>query len=326
MNDIFKKIPGLMWGSLLMILFFVIFAPNYTNQRNIINILQNSAIIIIVSMGMGITILSGQIDMSIGGVMTASAVISAMYIAHIQEPTVTDILSTFLIGIGVGGVFGFLNGLLIAKYKFNYWLVTFAMMSIAYGIAQVVTPGKVISGFSKSFRNVTTFSLGNIPMVVYIAVLVSLFMFFLTYKTKFGMHIYAVGASEKCAAQSGIRVDKVRFVIYLLSGLLSGFGGVLLVSKTNFASANVASGQEFTAMANVIIGGISFDGGKGGLLGAFAGSIILTAILNGLQLMGLSNYWQQVFTGIFILMIIIIDVVSQRVKKTKNTRRVYKNA
>jgi ribose/xylose/arabinose/galactoside ABC-type transport system permease subunit len=326
MNDILKKVPGLMWGSLLMVMFFVIFAPNYTNQRNIINILQNSAIIIIVSMGMGLTILSGQIDMSIGGVMTASAVISAMYFAHIQNPNALDILVTFLIGIGVGSVFGFLNGILIARYKFNFWLVTFAMMSISYGIAQVVTGGKVISGFSKSFRNVTRFSLAGIPMVVYIAVIVSLLMFFLTYKTKFGMHMYAVGASEKCAAQSGIRVERIRFLIYLLSGLLSGFGGVLLVSKTNFASANVASGQEFTAMANVIIGGISFDGGKGGLLGAFAGSIILTAILNGLQLMGLSNYWQQVFTGVFILLIIIIDVISQRMKKTKNTRRVYKHA
>jgi hypothetical protein len=140
-------------------------------------------------MGMGLTILSGQIDMSIGGVMTASAVISAMYFAHIQNPTALDILVTFLIGIGVGSVFGFLNGILIARYKFNFWLVTFAMMSISYGIAQVVTGGKVISGFSKSFRNVTRFSLVGIPMVVYIAVIVSLLMFFLTYKTNSDAHV-----------------------------------------------------------------------------------------------------------------------------------------
>ena len=321
----FKKVPGLMWGSILMVVFFMIFAPNYMTQRNIVNILQNSAILLIVSMGMGITILSGQIDMSIGGVMTVSAVVAAVYLSQFEDPTTAQLFITLLIGIGTGCVFGFLNGILISKFNFNFWLVTFAMMSISYGFARVFTDGKVFSGFSKSFRNITRMKILGIPNVVIIAIVVSLIMFFLTYKTRFGMHLYAVGDSEKCAKRCGINVALVRFLIYFISGLLAGFGGVLLLSKGNLASANVATGQEFTAMANVIIGGTSFEGGKGGLFGTFAGTIILAAVLNGLQLMGLSNYLQQVFTGAIILGIIIAEVVSASVNKQNNLRRKYKD-
>ena len=315
-----------MWGTLVIVLFFAVFAQNYVTSRNLINILRNASILLIVSCGMGISILSSQIDISIGGVMTISAMAAAMFIHPIADPNVFQLLATLAIGLGVGAAFGLFNGIMIGKYNYNYWLVTFATMSIGYGAAQVINGGFVISGFSRAFRNISSYRIFGMPSIIYISIILTLVMIFFTYKTRFGMHLYAVGDSEQCAEQSGINVVKIRVLVYVISGLLAGLGGVLLVSRTNSASANVANGYEFNAIANVIIGGTSFEGGKGGLKGTFAGSIIMAAIANGLQLMGVSNYLQQVFTGVFILTIIVIDVISERRKKLLSLRRVYKHA
>lgn len=319
-----KQVPGLMWGCLLIVVIFAFVVPDFTRQRNIINILNNTSILLLVSCGMTMAILSQQIDMSIGGVMSFSAMMSGMYINQFQNPTTFDILCTFLIGIAVGLAFGLFNGLMIGKFRYNFWLVTFATMNIGYGAAQVTTEGSVISGFGKAFRNITGSDLFKIPSLIFICAAVVAIFIFLTYRTRFGMHIYAIGDSENCAAQSGIHVERTRIALYTLSGLLAGIGGVLLISKTNSASPIVANGYEFQAIAAVIVGGTSFEGGKGGIIGTIVGTIIIGSITNGLELFGVSNYWEQVFTGIFILVIILIDVINVKRKKGKMLKRVYK--
>lgn len=320
-----KKVPNLMWGTMFFVLAFVVFAPGFTKSMNIVNIMRNASILMIVSCGMTMAILSQQIDMSIGGVMSFSAMVCGVFISRFENPGVLEVLETLAIGVGIGFCFGLFNGIMIGRFRYNYWLVTFSTMSIGFGAAQVVTAGSVISGFGKPFRALTSTEVFGIPSVVFIALVIAGGILFATYKTRFGMRIYAVGDSEQCAAQSGINVVKTRVIIYIISGILAGLGGVLIISRTNSASPIVASGYEFDAIAATIIGGTSFEGGKGGIAGTMAGAVIMVAISNGLQLMGLSNYWQQVFTGLFILGIIMIDVVGEQRKKTAGLRRIYKH-
>ena len=321
-----KNVSGIMWASLLMVVLMVIFIPNYSKLLNFNNILKNSAILVIVCVGMTFSILSAQIDLSIGGVMTSSAMIGAMYIARYEEPTILQIIIAFLIGALVGAAFGLANGVLIGVFKYNYWLVTFATMSMGYGLAQVVTKGTIVAGFTKTFRNVADGKLfGGLTTVILIAVIILVVMIFVLSRTRFGMHIYAIGDSEQCSEQSGVSVYKVRMAIYVISGILAGLGGMLLVSKTNSASPTIGNGYEFDAIAAVIIGGTPFEGGKGGLGGTIVGAIIIQAFKSGLQLMGVSTYWQQTLIGVFILVIIVADVISERRKTVKKTRRVYRH-
>lgn len=321
-----KKVSGIMWASLLMVVLMLIFVPNFSQPRNFDNILKNTAVLLIISIGMTMAILSSQIDLSIGGVMSASAMISAMYLSRFEEPTAVQILITFLIGIIVGLAFGLINGVMIGIFKYNYWLVTFATMSMGYGLAQVVTNGNIIAGFSKTFRHVADGKMGGaVSNVIIITILIVVIMMLLLARTRFGMHIYAVGDSEQCAAQSGIVVPKIRILVYAISGILAGLGGVLLVSKTNSASATIGNGYEFDAIAAVIIGGTPFEGGKGCLGGTVIGALVIQAFKAGLQLMGVSSYWQQTLVGIFILLIIVVDVISENQKLIKKTRRIYRD-
>ena len=143
------------------------------------------------------------------------------------------------------------------------------------------------------------------------------------YKTKFGLHIYAIGDSEICAANSGINVKRTRFWVYAISGLTAGLAAVLLLARTNSAGATIGEGYEFSAIAAVVIGGTAMEGGKGGFKGTIFGAIFISAMKNGLQLIGLSNYWQQVLLGVVIIAIILYDVINAKVRFKKSLRRVY---
>lgn len=324
-KDVLKKIPAIAWGILAVILIFIFFADGFILPRNLFNILGNTSVLMIASVGMTFAILSQQIDISIGGVMSVSGLAAAMFVKGIDEPSVCQVFLAFIIASLIGLAFGVFNGLMIGVLNYNYWLITFATMSIGYGMAEVINNGNVVSGLSKNFRNVADGKFLGIRTVVYVAAAVMIVMCWILYKTRFGMHIYAVGDSEKCAENSGIQVSKIRFAIYSISGLLAGFAGALLAAKTNSAGPIGAEGYEWNAIAATIIGGTSFSGGQGGLAGTVVGAFIMTVIINGLQLLGLSNYWQQVFKGLFILIVIVINVLGDRRKAIESQRRVYKH-
>lgn len=322
-----KRIPGIVWASLVVLILFCIFADNFVKPQNIENIIKNSSILIVVSIGMTMAILSQKIDISIGGIMTFAGMCAALYIKPLGDAVgAGDILVALLIGTSIGLAIGAFNGLMIGVYNYNYWLITFASMSMTYGLSQGMTGGNIVAGYGELFRN----SLANgsailgIPNIVLVAVVIVVIMWFVLRKTRFGMHIYAVGDSENCARQSGINVKKVRFGVYAVSGALAGLGGVLLIAKTNSASPNLGSGYEWNAIASVIVGGTSMSGGKGGIIGTVYGVLIIAAVMSGFQLLGLNNYWQQFFKGAFIMAVIVIDVLSASRRSKLAMRRRYK--
>lgn len=325
LKEMVKCVPGLLWGILLLITVFAIVNPAFISMQNISNVFNNASVLLIVACGMTLAILSGQLDMSVGGVVTFSAMMVGLFMKPLESPSVLQTILALVIGTMAGACFGIFNGVLVGFYQYNYWLVTFATMSIGYGFSQVITNGNIISGYSKAFRNVAAAEIMGIPSLIWIALLVTCFFLFILYKTRFGMHVYAVGDSEQCARQSGINVRRTRFTIFVISGCLAGFAGALLVARTNSASPILGNGYEFDAIAAVIIGGTPFVGGRGGLAGTLIGAVSLYAIKTGLQMVGLSVYVQQVFIGIFILCIIVIDVVNQKRKTRMEGRRIYKS-
>lgn len=311
---------------LLMFIFFTLINNKFIGIANILNILKNASVLAIVSMGATMAILSAKIDLSIGYVMSLSAIITTMFITSFETLTTGYIILGCLMGMTVGTLFGLFNGLMIGKYKFDYWLITFASMSIAQGLSQVVSDGKIISGFGKPFRAVASTEFLGIDTVVWIAVLICAIAIFISTKTRFGYAIYAIGDSEECAFKSGINVTKVRVLIYVLSGLFAGIGGILLSSKTNSASATLGSGYEFNAIAAVVVGGTPSEGGKGGLGRTVLGAILITVLKSGLQFSGLDTYWQTLLIGIFIMAVVVSDVLSTKALHKRETRRVYRNA
>lgn len=319
----FKSISGSTWAGIALIVIFAIIVKNYLGLPNVLNILKNTTALVIVSVGMTMSILLGEIDMSVGGVITISATVSGMYLQSVETVTAGTVIIAVLIACAIGLLFGVFNGYMIGIRKYNFWLVTFGTMSMTFGLAKGITNGGVVSGFDKQFQWISTGQVFGISMCIIWAAIICVIAVLIMYKTRFGLHIYAIGDSEACAINSGINVRKTRFWAYALSGLTAGIAAVVLLARTNSAGATIGEGYEFNAIAAVVIGGTAMEGGKGGFKGTIFGAIFISAMKNGLQLVGLSNYWQQVLLGIVIIAIILYDVINAKVRMKKSLRRVY---
>jgi len=322
-KNFLKGISGSSWAGIALIVFFAVVIDNYLGSRNLMNIFKSTSALVVVSVGMTMAILLGEIDMSVGGVITIAATLSGMYLQAVETVTVGSVIIAAVICCLVGLAFGLFNGYMIGIRKFNFWLVTFGSMSISFGLAKGVTNGGVISGFDKKFQWISTGQVFGISMCIIWAAIICMIAVLVLYKTRFGLHIYAIGDSEMCAANSGINVRRTRFWVYALSGLTAGLAAILLLARTNSAGATIGEGYEFSAIAAVVIGGTAMEGGKGGFKGTIFGAIFISAMKNGLQLIGLSNYWQQVLLGVVIIAIILYDVINAKVRFKKNLRRVY---
>lgn len=313
------------WGILAASLIFGILQNVFFVWMNIENILRNTAILLIVSIGMTMAILSGKIDLSVGGIMTFSGMMAAVFLKQFEDPTGFHVAAAILITIITGAAIGAANGYFIGIRKYDNWLVTFATMSISFGLAQVITGGNIVSGFNKKVRFLGDGRIGAVSILLIVAALIVGVMWYLLRNTRFGMHIYAVGDSEQCAELSGVKVQRTNFQIYLLSGIFAGISGFLLLSKTNSMGPIAAEGYEFNAIAATIVGGTSFEGGKGGLGGTILGALFIAVVKNGLQLIGFSVYLQQTCVGVCILAIILIDVAGSHINRKKRMRRLYKD-
>ena len=320
-----SKIPMIFWGILAAALIFGCFAPGFFLWMNLENILRNTSILLIVSIGSTMAILSAKIDLSVGGIMTFSGMAAAVLLKQSEDPGPVMVIAALAAAVAVGSLFGAINGYFIGVKRYDNWLITFATMSVSFGLAQVVTGGNIISGFNKTVRFLGDGKWGTVSVLLIVTVITVGIMWFCLRNTRFGMHIYAVGDSEQCAELSGVKVKRTNFLIYLFSGLFAGLSGFLLLSKTNSMGPIAAEGYEFIAIAATIVGGTSFDGGKGGLGGTIFGALFIAVVKNGLQLIGLNVYWQQTCVGFFILAIIIIDAVGSQLKKKKRMRRLYRD-
>ncbi len=293
---------GILPILLLVFLIFTILAPNkFLSADNIVNIFRAGAINMVVAIGMTLVIITGGIDLSIGSVVAVSGV-TALSLSFVAP------WLTIPAAIMVGATAGFINGVLVAYVKLPPFIVTLGAMTYLRGFAYIICDGNSIINNDLPYRWIGSAYLGPIPWLVIIAVAMILIVNYLMKHTIYGKKVYAVGANSKAANYTGIRVKRMLISVYVLSGVMAGIGGIMVTSRLHMANGQIGTLYELDAIASTIIGGTSFTGGKGTVIGTMLGALVIAMLNNGLTVMGVSYYWQQVARGLVIVLAVMIDI------------------
>lgn len=296
---------GILGALFLMLLVLTICIPQFRDIQNLTNITRNFSFVGIVAMGMTCVILTGGIDLSVGSVWGMTAVIVAYLLTH-GWPVPLAILVSLLAAAGIG----FLNGLCITQLKMSPFVPTLATLAIARSFALIVTHGRPISIFGDEYQSFLWIGGGDIfgiPNPFIIFCVVSLFFWILLSRTVWGRYVYAVGGNERTARLTGLRVDRLKIIVYILSALVAGIAGLTQYSYLSSVTADLGTGEELAVIAATVIGGANLAGGEGTILGTVIGAIILEVLRNGLLLFGIDPYWQGVFVGAVIILAVSID-------------------
>lgn len=295
-----------------------ILSDKFLTPANGINVLRQVAVNVCIATGMTLIVLTSGIDLSVGSVLALCGAISAGLLKNGLSFASADlyigftILGAVLAAIVVGGLLGLFNGLTITKFKVPPFVATLAMLTIARGLTMLYTGGHPISNLGESFAYIGAGSFIGIPIPVWIAVVVVVIAVFITSRTKLGRYIYAIGGNETAARLSGIRINRVKLVVYSLGAALAAVGGVIVTSRLDSAQPNAGISYELDAIAAVVIGGTSLNGGKGSVWGTVIGAVIIGVLNNGLVLLNVSPFWQQVVKGGVILLAVIIDKIGDK--------------
>lgn len=282
----------------LMLIFFILagvialLSERFLTVNNLLNILRQASINGIVSVGMTLVILTGGIDLSVGSILALSAVISADLMTR-GVPVFWSVLTALAVGAGLGAI----NGLVITRGKIPPFIATLGMLTVARGLTLMYTQGQPFTGLPDGFRFIGAGSIGPIPMPIIVAGLAFLIGYILLTRTRFGEHVYLIGDNPTAARLAGVPADRVTTIVYAISGLCSALAGLVLIARLDSAQPVIGQGYEFNAIAAVVVGGTSFTGGEGTLIGTLIGALLMETLNNGLNLLNVSSLWEQVFKG-----------------------------
>lgn len=306
---------GIVAVLVLMIVMMSIVKPNFRTITNFMNILTQSSIYGILALGMTLVIISKGIDLSVGSILALSAVVAA---SLGQTSTATSrlfpnlpempVIIPILGALAIGTLCGAINGGLIAFTGIPAFIATLGMTTIARGFAYIYTNGKPISTLIPGFRFIGQGNILGVPMPVVIYLVMILITWVLLNNTRFGKRVYAVGGNINAAEVSGVNVKKMLLMIYTYMGLLAGISGVVATARMVSAQPGLAVGYELTAIASTTIGGTSHSGGIGTIWGAVVGALVLSVMRNGMTILGIHSYWQQIVEGLVIIVAVILDM------------------
>lgn len=302
----------------ILCLGLALMTDNFMTTDNFWNVMRQISVNVCISVGMTLVILTAGIDLSVGSILAFCGAVTAGLLSNgISIPALNlfigfTVLGAVLAGLLVGGGLGFINGYAITKFKVPPFVATLAMLTMARGFTMLWTKGHPISGLGETFGFLGTGWFLGIPMPVWISGIVVVTAIVLTGKTRFGRYIYAIGGNENASLLSGIPIAKVKMWVYALAGILAAVGGILVTARLDSAQPNAGFSYELDAIAAVVIGGTSLSGGRGTILGTVLGAIIIGVLNNGLILMSVSPFWQQVIKGLVILLAVIIDKSNQK--------------
>lgn len=295
---------GTLAGLVGLCLLLWILTPHFLTVSNLLNVLEQTSINAVIAVGMTFVILSAGIDLSVGSVLALAGVVMATLLQQ-QWP----VAAAIGVGLLMGFAFGALNGVAIAWGRLPPFIATLGMMSIARGCALLFTEGRPVSGFDHTFRSLATARILGIPAPVVITIAVYLVARFVLSSTRFGRYVYAMGGNEEATRLSGVNVRFHKMLVYGVSGLTSGIAAVLLTARLNSAQPIAGIMYELDAIAAVVIGGTSLAGGEGGVGGTLIGALIMGVLRNGLNLLGVSSFLQQVVIGLVIVVAVLLDTV-----------------
>jgi ribose transport system permease protein len=297
---------GTLIGLLVLCAVLWALTPHFLTVSNLLNVAQQTSINAIVAVGMTFVILSGGIDLSVGSIVAISGVVLGTLLQSQALPV------ALVAALGVGIICGIVNGTLVSWGGLPPFIVTLGMMSIARGAALVFTEGRPVSGFDPTFRSIATGSVGFIPAPVIVMVAVYAVAHLVLTRTTFGRYVYAIGGNEEATRLSGVAVRVHKTAIYAVSGLMSAFAATILTARLNSAQPIAGMMYELDAIAAAVIGGTSLMGGEGSLGGTLVGALIMGVLRNGLNLLGVSSFLQQIVIGAVIVVAVLIDTLLKR--------------
>ena len=301
---------GTVLGLALLFVILTLSSLYFLTISNMMSVLRQGVALSLVAIGMTYAIISGGIDLSVGSIMALAGCISALLMANYG----VNWFLACLIGVGVGLVCGAIVGYFIAYWDLQPFIVSLVMMSAARGIALVLTNGVPVAGFPPAFAFLGTGWVQGVPFPVIIAVTFYLLFGFVLKRLRLGVHIYAVGGSAEASHYSGVNVKKVKIVVYAISGFLAAVAGIIMTSRLNSGQPILGEMMELDAIAAVVIGGTAMTGGQGGLFGTAIGVLIIIFLHNGLNILGVSAFWQKVAIGLVILVAVLVDQLRQRMR------------
>ncbi|GAC90578.1 ribose ABC transporter permease [Anoxybacillus flavithermus NBRC 109594] len=298
-----KKLGPLV-GLLLLCIVLTFLSDSFFTLDNWLNILRQVSINALIAFGMTFVILTGGIDLSVGSVLALSSAFAAGLMANGMNG-----IFAMMIGISAGLAMGALNGVIITKGRVAPFIATLATMTIFRGATLVYTEGRPITGFSDelTFQMIGRGYFLGIPVPVVLMLVAYVLLYVVLKKTTFGRHTYAIGGNEEATRLSGIRVDRLKIWIYSLTGGLAALAGLILTSRLNSAQPTAGTAYELDAIAAVVLGGTSLSGGRGWIFGTLIGALIIGVLNNGLNLLNVSSFYQQVIKGVVILLAVILD-------------------
>ena len=298
----------------LLVVVLSVIEPSFRAPSNLMNLLRQASFNGLIAFGMTLVILSDGIDLSVGSVFALSAIICAELLVS-GMPAVLAVLIALVVGTALGAI----SGLLVTKGRLQPFIATLITMTAYRGVAKIITDGKPISQLANSASSREFFfkAMGKgsvliaetikIPIPAIILVLAFLIVYFVLNKTTFGRRIYATGSNAKCANLVGVNTARIKIACYSISGFLSALAGLLMISRLDSAQPTLGSGYELDAIAAVALGGTSMSGGRGKITGTIAGVLIIAVLNNGLNIMNVSSYYQEVIKAVVILVAVLSD-------------------
>ena len=309
----FKRNVGTLIGLAVLIVIVSFATPKFLTKSNLLNVLKANSVNAIISCGMLMAILMGEIDISVGSTVGLSAVIAATTLTKFNFPIPLVVLCTIL----TGAVVGIVNGFSISYLQVPAFVATLATQCIGRGLTEILTGGVTIRIRDDFYTSLGNKAIGGVSITIFYAAAILILTWFLLNRTRFGYYVYALGGNKLAAQYSGVNVRFFNMFPYILIGLFSGLGGMIWSARLGSAAAMLGSGFEMDAIAAVVIGGTSMSGGVGTVGGTLIGVLIIGVITNGLNLIGINAFWQDVLKGAIIMAAVIFDVMRKR-KANKN--------
>lgn len=295
--------------GIVAVLVLLCVALTFANQYfltwgNIADVLRQTSINGILAVGMTYVVLTAGIDLSVGSTLALAGMVGASVVTGAHPH---GIVAGLLAGLAVGGAVGAVNGILVARFAVPSFVATLGMLSIARGLTFIYNGGMPIADLPDGFLSIGTGMIASVPVPVIVFALIVLIFWFVLRYTTYGRYVYAVGGNARSAKTSGISTGKILFSVYVIGGVLAGLAGIVLAARTTSALPQAGLSYELDAIAAVVIGGTSLSGGSGSLGGTVVGALLIGVINNGLNLLGVSSYYQQVVKGVIIVGAVLLD-------------------
>ena len=296
---------------LAIVVFFTIASDSFLTAGNLLNVTRQVAMLGISAVGMTCVILTSGIDLSVGSVMAITNVVGSMLMVNAGMPIVPAVALTLALAAFVG----LINGLLVAYVGVPALITTLAMMTILRGLSFVLCSGMPVWGLPESYKILGQGYIGPIPIPVIVMVIVFILGWIFLNRTRTGRHIYGLGGNKEAVRLSGVNTAKIETLVFVISALLTGLAGIIMLSRINTGQPKIGTGYEMDVITAVVLGGVSIMGGEGSIFGVLIGVLITGVLSNGMILIDVSEYSQQITKGLVLLLAVVFDTLAKKSKK-----------